>query len=81
MHSATLTKPQTITCGHCAAGACRCALTEPGCGHYGCWGRKRGVTPCPSRAAAQRAHDAELRAKRDNYRRPLLTRLRIALAR
>lgn len=52
-----------MTCTTCRSG-CACTPTEPGCGHYGCYGQ--GPRDCPGAAAEElRYHVVLARQRRD----------------
>jgi hypothetical protein len=62
-----------MPCPTCRRG-CGCTHTDPGCGHYGCYGR--GPTDCPGVAAEERRYAALLAARNRARRRQWVTRSR-----
>jgi hypothetical protein len=60
-----------MPCPSCRRG-CDCTHTDPGCGHYGCYGR--GPIDCPGVEAEERRYAALLAQRRRAQRRQWLTR-------
>lgn len=71
--------PDPAECPTCRRG-CGCGPTDPGCGHYGCWGRDRTPPTCPGAAAEEARHLAALRAQRAADARTLNRRAQHAAA-
>lgn len=63
------------TCTTCHRG-CGCALTDPGCEHYGCYGRFADGL-CPGAAAEEQRYADALRIKREHDARDAARRARL----
>jgi hypothetical protein len=62
-------------CQTCRRG-CGCTHTDPGCGHYGCYGR--GPRDCPGADAEERRYAAILARQRRDRAAQRLRRSRMA---
>lgn len=60
MRTTILTADDLTPCAVCVRG-CDCTQTDPGCEHYGCWGRDRTPATCPG-AEQQRENERALYA-------------------
>jgi hypothetical protein len=65
-----------MPCPICRRG-CGCSPAEPGCGHYGCFGRDRPAD-CPGVAAEERRYAALLAARARARRRQWVARSRVS---
>lgn len=53
-----------MPCTTCRSG-CHCSMTDPGCGHYGCYGR--GPRDCPGADAEHRRYVVILAQQRRDH--------------
>lgn len=66
-----------MPCATCRSG-CSCLPTDPGCGHYGCWGR--GPRDCAGADAEQRRYETLLAQQRRDQRAHRARRAHLALS-